>query len=187
MNRKFQNYFLQKKPIVIKSGKKIMGSLNTFFEKNAKSNRRWDEERQEHEAKAVIQREIVNKFALPRKEKIKLHRTIGLNRELDALFSQSIQGKTIAVSDAEKLVSTSLILLDELNKEHLDKIRAYNPFIKKTLNGVYKSIMNSSKRQIIPPEIVRQMKRIVWEKTSQDFGFNIYSEIEEIRKKISHH
>ncbi len=179
--------FLKSKSRVISRGNDIMQVLVEVKGKDAKSNRNWDDVRQAKESKHILKREILRNLALGKKEKALVSETIEIQRQLDALFAQSIKGESIPNSDALRLVSTANINLRFLNQEHLEKVKAHNPFIRKTLDGIYESLLKSTKRQVVSPEIVRQMKMIVWEATNQKIGYDIFKELEDIRKKISHH
>lgn len=184
--RQIPRFFLKSKAKAINSGSSLIRVLSGIKEKDAKSNRCWNETRQELEAKHILQREIVKNLALGAKEKILLQKTMELDRRMDVLFAQSIEGKTISNKEAMVLAGEANLALGRLDEPSFKKVRSYNPFIKKTIQGTFESLVKSKKRQIVPPEIVRQMKLIIWQETNQKMGFDIYKEIEDIRKKISH-
>ena len=178
--------FLKSKARVIGNGNELIRVLGGIKEKDAKSNRQWNETRQELEAKHIFQREIVRNLALGTKERSHLQRTMEIDRRLDALFAQSIEGKTISNKDAIVLVGQVKLALEKLDQKSFEKIRIHNPLIRKTIEITLESLVKSKKRQIIPPIVVGQMQMIIWEAANKKFGFNIHKEIEDIRKKISY-
>jgi hypothetical protein len=179
--------FLRSKKKAIDNGHKLMRSIKGFYDKNEKSNRRWNRTRQEMEAKHVLQLEIAKNLELNPKQRKALYSTIGKVREIDAMVAEALNGRAINVDDAAKLVSDTRIALEYLDKNKLNKIEMLNPFIKSALDDRFKALMNTGKRQVISPAVAEQMKEIMWEYLNQRMGYNIYSEIEEIRQKISIH